>query len=792
MKEKSRSLLEFDIITKSIRELCFSADGQAALDAADFVYDTDSYTREHDAVELMRFISEEQGAVPPLSFFPIAPFLEEVDREGAFLDGEQLYAIALYIDSADTLARWMKDGIELAAHRLHSDKLGELAEAIDPPRDLARSIFSVLESNGEVKENHPELRAVRKRLGALRRELMAVSASYLKHDRDIYQTDVPSQKDGRIVLPVKAGFKNRVNGIVHDVSERGATLYIEPADIVEKNNEVAIQEHELRLIVIRILKKLSEELRGELHRIAVLFPLIAEIDLLNAKALYSRQISGLRPELCTAGFSLQGARHPLLGAQAVPIDVELEEDTKALIISGPNAGGKTVSLKTIGLSVLMNQFGIQIPVKEGSRLPLYSSVYADIGDNQSIEASLSTYSGHMSNIAAILRECDQNSLVLLDELGSGTDPAEGSLIAAASLEAFLQRGVSTVVTSHHGLLKNFGYTRKGAKNASMDFDERSHMPTYRVLAGIPGDSHAFDIARRSGLPEEILERAREYGEGSAGEIGEMIRELEQKNITLRKQEAQLHRREAELKEQKRAIDLERLRVRQKENALREKGLGSLERFLDESRKGLENLVRELREGEINREKTKKVKSFLSSVEHALNDERGRLQQGEEATRETQAAAVKKPSRAISFKAGDEVYVPSYKKAGELIRREKGAWLVALGPMKIRLKEDQLEAPRGGAKNKRVSVSYSASRDSGRAAFQIDLRGMRLDEAVDSLSRQLDNALVQGMKEFSVIHGTGEGILQKGVRDYLASHPGVRSFEFAHPDQGGAGKTVVYL
>ncbi|MCK5197593.1 MAG: endonuclease MutS2, partial [Spirochaetales bacterium] len=339
-------------------------------------------------------------------------------------------------------------------------------------------------------DDHPELRNLRRGLGELNNKISTLSSSYITDNRDIWQTDVPSQKDGRIVLPLKSNFKGKVKGIIHDISAKGTILYIEPFDILELNNKIAVQEHEISIIANRIFRELTGKIRLEISNLKILVDSFSFIDTLIARARFAMTYQCFRPEISELKINLNGARHLLLGDTAVPIDITMEDPLQVLIITGPNAGGKTVSIKTVGLLAMMHQFGLQIPLGEGSSLPVFDGIYADIGDDQSIEEALSTFSGHIKNIASILKRCSSRSLVLLDELGSATDPGEGAAIAMSVLDALISKGSIVLTTSHHGLLKNYGYTREKVMNASMEFDEDSHSSTYRVVLGVPGDSHA--------------------------------------------------------------------------------------------------------------------------------------------------------------------------------------------------------------------------------------------------------------------------------------------------------------
>jgi DNA mismatch repair protein MutS2 len=525
----------------------------------------------------------------------------------------------------------------------------------------------------------------------------------------------------------------------------------------------------------------------------------------------------------------------------------MEAETRVVIVTGPNTGGKTVALKTVGLFALMNQFGLALPLAEGSSLPVFDGVFADIGDEQSISQSLSTFSAHMTNMAYITSLASERSLVLLDELGSGTDPEEGSAIAMSLLDHFIACRSRVIVTTHHGILKNFGYTKPGVVNASVDFDAKTLSPTYRIVLGIPGESHAIEIAARNGLPADIVARSRTYLDEERADVSELIKGLKSKHQELDQAEAARNKEEQRLRDDRRKSDLRELRLRQKELELREQGVGSLRRLLLESRKNLENLVRELREGELTREKTLKVKEFIADLERSTASENERLEleeanlaelnekEREELTRlalqtpepKSTSRSKKANSRGDSAgghengagkgRAGDypagkgaggseeiksrvpskvepgiEVLVGTSRRRGLVLRSaKKGSWVVELGALKMTFPEREL-SPVAPSATPKAEITIMDLAPGAPAAFELNLRGMRLEEALDALRRQVDAAAMSGLYEFSIIHGKGDGILQKGVHEYLKSQKVVADYYFARPEDGGYGKTMVSL
>jgi DNA mismatch repair protein MutS2 len=458
-----------------------------------------------------------------------------------------------------------------------------------------------------------------------------------------------------------------------------------------------------------------------------------------------------------------------------------------------------VALKTIGLFALMNQAGLALPAGEGTSLPVFDNVFADIGDEQSISQSLSTFSAHMVNIASIVSGATEHSLVLLDELGSGTDPEEGSAIAMAILDHFIEKKSVVVATTHHGVLKNYGYSREGVENASVEFDGKTLSPTYRIIMGLPGESRALDIAARNGLEPDMVARARSYLDKERSDVSALIAGLKEKHRELDTVSRQAAEEEKRLREERRRADLKDLSLRQKEHYLKLQGAGEFKRLLSESKKKLENLVRELREGEISREKTLKVKEFLKELEQdsaaidaALEAEEAALK----AAGDRIDSEARIDSRAAGIVPGSDVLLKEGRRRGRVLRKDrKGGgdpfWIVEIGSVKMSLPESSLVPAEPLAEQKPLIGAADL-------AFPVDpklalkVRGMRLDEALDALRRQIDAAVLAGMKEFSVVHGKGDGILQKGVQDYLKEESAVADYYFSRPELGGFGRTEVVL
>jgi DNA mismatch repair protein MutS2 len=780
MDKRSSLLLEFDKIINLLLEYCISEEGRQHLQRQDLFFNAESLNLFHNMLSQFRMLLESDEVFPSVYFPEIGPLLKLCTKEGSSLEGIDLYNISMFINSALKVKTYIKtskiQGI---------DNIIEYVEKIPQLEQLSSSILAVINSSGQIRDDHPELRMLRKGLGELNNKISSLSSTYITDNRNLWQTDVPSQKDGRIVLPLKSNFKGKVKGIIHDISAKGNILYIEPFDILELNNKIAVQEHEINIIANRIFRELTEKVRLEIEMLHILIDSFAFIDTLIARAKFSYYYNCSRPDISESLIKLDKARHLLLGNEAVPITISMQKGLHTLIITGPNAGGKTVSIKTVGLLVMMNQFGLQIPAAEGSSLPVFEGIFADIGDDQSIEESLSTFSGHMKNIADIIAKSSSKTLVLLDELGSGTDPGEGAAIAMAVLDSLIDKGSIVLTTSHHGLLKNYGYTREGVMNASMEFNETSHSSTYRVVLGMPGDSHAVDIARYSGIPEHVIKKAQNYLKDKQTEVGHMISELEKKHRSASEREDAILEREKILRNQIRESDLKTLTFRQEENDLKRKQNNDSSKFLTDARKTLENLVKKLKEGEINQDKTKQVKSFLSEISKNIDQEKESLDN----------FIITHPDslKEDQLEPGIDVLIGEFRRPGIIVRKgKKSQWIINTGALKISVKSSEI-FPAPVKKNKEsYGISLSSVKATNIAKFTVDLRGYRLETALESIERQIDNALMSGLSEFSIIHGKGEGILSNGVHKFLKKEISVKDFHFAHPDDGGFGKTIVIL
>ncbi|WP_434120706.1 endonuclease MutS2 [Salinicoccus roseus] len=587
-----------------------------------------------------------------------------------------------------------------------------------------------------------------------------------------------TMRNNRYVVPVKVEHQGEFNGIVHDISSSGQTVYMEPMAVVQMTNQIQRLREEEQSEVERILYQLSSEVAEVSEELGMTDDALHHIDMVFAKAKYGAKIRGSKPEvMASGGIYLPAAFHPLIpGDEVVKNDIEMDEETLVVIITGPNTGGKTVTIKTIGLSVLMAQAGIPVPARDGSRLRLFGKVYSDIGDEQSIEQSLSTFSSHMTNITGILEEADDNSLVLLDELGAGTDPEEGAALAISILEYLLDRHTTVVATTHYPQLKSFSYTREDTVNASVEFDVETLSPTYRLLMGIPGKSNAFEISNKLGLDSTVIDRARKLAGRDSTDVNDMISALERHTKTAQDNERETHEllRESErLHNELKSYMNDHEAYKEK---LRKEAREKANRVIKDAEAKADDIIRTL-------EDMKKLGADIQ--EHELIDQKKALSDS------YQQEDIRKKERAEKIEQispGDEVDVLSYGQKGEVIEVKDDAITVQMGIIKMKVGKDEVK------RRKKEKQQRTVSRRIGKSPVkrELDLRGERYEEAIQKLDRYLDQVILSNYNEVEIIHGKGTGALQKGVQQFLKSHSKVKSFRGGMPSEGGFGVTIVEM
>jgi len=531
LAEKTQILLEYPKILENAAGFAVSEEAAIIIKDSKPFYDTGKAAEIKEIVYAIYTLIKSRNDEPRSWLPSIAFLLPKTETPGAVLALDEALAIGLFIERAAELTNWLiKDRgdkeQETRGRRMLLAMIG--GEALPGLEPAAAEIFKVIDREGSLRDL-PSLRAIKKRISSLEKELKTAVLRYTAQDeyKRMLQSPLPSQRDGRTVLAVKANFRARISGIVHEVSSSGQTVFIEPLDVVEKNNDILLEKRNLDAEVQKILRELTEKINAYAENLKTLHTTVVELECLRARAKYSIVTKGHFAKDANGeqeALILKKARHPML-KKAVPINIEMKNTTRTLIITGPNTGGKTVALKTLGLLAMMNQSALALPLEEGSVLPMFDGIYADIGDEQSIDQSLSTFSAHITKISAITAFATENSLVLLDELGSGTDPEEGGAIAMAVLDYLIEKNSRMIVTTHHGILKNYGYTRQSVENASVEFDAQTLSPTYKIINGLPGESRAIDIAASNGLDGAIVNSARKYIDEKKSDVSGLIKGL---------------------------------------------------------------------------------------------------------------------------------------------------------------------------------------------------------------------------------------------------------------------------
>ena len=613
----------------------------------------------------------------------------------------------------------------------------------------------------------------------------------------ILQESIITQRDGRFVVPVKAEHKGDMPGLVHDISSSGATIFVEPMGVVQANNEYIELEAKEQKEIQRILAELSAESAAHREDIQWDYDAMVHLDLIFARGQLSYKMDGVRPEVRRDGaIHLRRARHPLLDPKkAVPIDIELGDTFDTLVITGPNTGGKTVSLKTLGLLTLMTQCGLHIPVADRSAVSVYERVLADIGDEQSIEQSLSTFSAHMVNIVAILAEADRRSLILFDELGAGTDPIEGAALAIAVIQHVRQKGGRVAATTHYAELKTFAMTTAGVENASCEFNVETLSPTYRLLIGIPGKSNAFAISKRLGLPDEVIESAKVQMSGESVRFEDILTQLEQKRQQIEKREGEANRLLQQREEDARkAREFRAQMERAKENA-RGRGEAEAKRILRDARAAADEVFAELAE----------MRKAQAKAERAMNanearaELRRKLNEAEDAVtkRDARQEPIPKPSRPI--RVGDLVEIPGVRTPAEVVSVGKdGTLQLKSGILKMKAKADEVrlieDDERAAQKKKPVATSTRSVDSVMRASAnrELDIRGMETLEAESVVETFISAAVMGRLNEVTIIHGKGTGVLRKAVHDILRRNKAVKTFRLGVYGEGESGVTIVTL
>ncbi|HHY72776.1 MAG TPA: endonuclease MutS2 [Bacillus bacterium] len=784
MNKRVLRILEFEKIRKALTKHAASSLGKEKAESLMPSFDFDEVVKWQEETDEAAKVVRLKGQAPLGGIFDVRPSLKRAQIGGG-LSASELLDIASTIYGGRQIKNFIEamveDGVELPI-------LTSYIEEIIPLTDLERQIKSCIDDHGYVMDGASDkLRSIRHTLRSaesrIREKLenMTRSSSAQKMLSDAIITI----RNDRFVIPVKQEYRSAYGGIVHDQSASGATLFIEPQAVVELNNQLqearAKEKQEVERILHELTQFVAEEAEQMLHNVKIL----AEIDFMFAKALYGQQIKASKPKMNNEGkIRLWKARHPLIDIkQVVPNDIILGEEYSAIVITGPNTGGKTVTLKTIGLLTLMAQAGLQIPALDGSEMTVFTNVFADIGDEQSIEQSLSTFSSHMINIVEILKRVDASSLVLFDELGAGTDPQEGAALAIAILDDVYNRGAKVVATTHYPELKAYGYNRSGVINASVEFDVETLSPTYRLLLGVPGRSNAFEISSRLGLSKHIINHAKGFVSQETNKVENMIASLEESRKKAEEDwnEAEATRKDAE--QLHKELQKQIIAFYEERDKILEKAEETAKEAIDKAKGEAEAIIRDLRK--------MKYDAAVAVKEHELIEARKKLEEAAP-TLQKNKKGIQKQVTKQKLLPGDEVKVVSLDQKGHIVEKiSDDEYQVQIGILKMKVKEKDLEyssRPTPVASKPLATIRGSDHH----VKPELDLRGERFEDAILIVEKYIDDALLAGYPSVSIIHGKGTGALRKGVHDFLKNHRHVKAYRLGGIAEGGSGATFVEL
>lgn len=836
------SKLGFDEVRTLLRERCLSTLGKDMVDAVAVSGDAAVINEWLAQVREFRRLQEEADDFPLRYFFDVREAVARLRLEGTHLDEAELFDLRRSLDTICAIVAYLnRDGGEDGgAGEWPYPALHRLTEGVETFPQLVQRIDQILDKFGKVKDTaSPALADIRRELarteGTISKTLYSILRSAQSEglvDKDV----TPAMRDGRLVIPVSPGLKRRIRGIVHDESASGKTVFVEPAEVVEANNRIRELESEERREIIRILTEFAKQVRPYVAPILNSYKFLAKIDLIRAKAELARLIKGIEPDVeAYPHIDWIRACHPLLalslekqGKAVVPLDVMLTQQKRILIISGPNAGGKSVCLKTVGLVQYMLQCGLSVPVGERSRMGVFSNIFIDIGDEQSIENDLSTYSSHLMNMKQMMRHADDSTLLLIDEFGTGTEPQIGGAIAEAVLKQFCERGAYGVITTHYQNLKHFADTHGGVVNGAMLYDRQQMQPLFQLSIGQPGSSFAIEIARKIGLPEAVIKDASDIVGSDYIQSDKYLQDIVRDKRYWENKRQTIHQREKSLEQTIARYENEVKELEQSRKDILAKARQQAEELLAGSNRIIERTIKEIRESQAEKAETKKIreeleafKAGMKDADTAANDEliakKMRQIQERKARREKRKqekkaspqpspmereAAGPTPPRGedrVGLSPGDTVRIKGLASVGKIESIDGKMATVIFGDMRTKMRSERLERaekPKQEEPKAYVNVSRETREaiDSRKLNFKqdLDVRGMRGDEAITAVTYFIDDAILVGMSRVRILHGTGSGILRQLIRQYLATVPNVTSFRDEHVQFGGAGITVVDL
>lgn len=828
--------IEFDAIRRMLKEQCLCPLGRERVDEMQFLTDYGAIeTRLNEVVEFMLMMQVE-GNFPTDSYYDVREPLQRIRIEGMYMGAEELFSLRR---SLDTIGRILSilhkqggDSADGEDNPLYPS-LRALAGEVEAFPAIIRGIDAIIDKFGAVKDSaSPALARIRGELvrtsGSISRTLNSILRR-AQADGLVEKDAAPTMRDGRLVIPVAPALKRKMGGIVHDESASGKTVFIEPAEVVEANNRIRELEAEEKREIIAILSAFSAELRPLVPQLLLSYDFMGEMDFIRAKAEFAVHINAVKPSLLDRPMMDWGtAYHPLLelslrkhGRRMSPLDIELDGERRILLISGPNAGGKSVCLKTAGLLQYMLQCGLLIPVHERSRAGIFQSLFIDIGDQQSIEDDLSTYSSHLLNMKHTLRNCDRKSLILIDEFGGGTEPLIGAAIAEALLKRFNERGSFGIITTHYQNLKHFADSTPGIVNGAMLYDRGEMRPLFQLQIGNPGSSFAVEIARKIGLPEEVISDASQIVGSDYIQSDKYLQDIVRDKRYWESKRKNVHQKEKELDEMLGKVQESTDELKKSRKQILKDAREEAERLLRDANAKIENTIRTIVEAKAEKERTRQARQELSDFSKQLEEiarQKQQMQTDREmakilARQERKKNGKKDKGIQLQGKQGEQsgskpvlhkiepgmhVRLMGQQAVGEVMSVNKSGAVVRFGAIKSTVSVERLqpcEAPKEEVR--KVSFLTSETQEQlhrKRLEFKsdIDIRGMRGEEAVQAISYFVDDAVVCNVHQLRILHGTGNGILRTMVRQYLSTLPFVKHFHDEHVQFGGAGITIVEL
>lgn len=811
--------IHFDKVKTLLKNFTLSSMGETLVDDIKFTTQTAILDKQLGTTADMKAFFDEGLDFPVAYYIDLRPHLQNIKIEGTFLDLQELFNLKRSIETIASIVTFIKNQEEGKADYL-KELIGSNRHTFPYLKDRLNQI---LDKNGRIKDNaSTELKSIRNQLIQKQQSVSRIVDRLMKNAKTQgwAESDTePSIRDGRLVIPIPSAFKRKISGIVHDESATGKTSYIEPAEVVEVNNEIRELTYAERREILRILTDFTNELRPYLEELFYAYDFLAEIDFIRAKAMFAIQIEAVRPNIVQKPFvEWIQARHPILyinfkkdKKDLVPLHIKLHEDQRILLISGPNAGGKSVCLKTVGLLQYMLQCGLFVPVNEGSKFGLFDKIFIDIGDEQSIEDDLSTYSSHLSNMKYFTKNANEKTLILIDEFGAGTEPLLGGAIAEAVLSQLNEKQIYGVITTHYTNLKHFASESEGLVNCAMLYDTHAMTPLYQLEIGTPGSSFAFEIARKIGLSETILQEAQEKIGEDRVNFDAHLRSVVKDKMVWQKKRFKIAQQEKNLQRilDKYTTELEEVKQLRKKEVTKAKEEASS--ILAEANKTIEKTIKTIKENKANKSVTRTIREkFEKDKERLLEEENQtaiidkKIEQIKERERRKQKQKQeqkenKTPNKNIlSPTMGALVKIKKTGTTAEVIAISNGKATIAIGALKSHIALSALEViSNNQAKKTKTPHTHS---DIQRKVFNkrmsfnpdIDVRGMRGTEAVQKVADHLDNALMLGISEVRILHGTGSGILRKMIREYIANQHDVENFRDEHIENGGSGITIITL